>query len=77
MLGRLRMSVPDCISAYLALSDRIFRKKRHRVTVKGKVQGRFDSEELVRAVKEVVQAQGLPQDALLKDTSENANACKV
>ncbi|KAH7372236.1 hypothetical protein BKA66DRAFT_423213 [Pyrenochaeta sp. MPI-SDFR-AT-0127] len=75
MLGRLRMSVDDCITEYLRLSDRVFRRTRHRVTVKGKVQGRFDSEELERAVKEVVQKQGLSEDALLKDASESG--CKV
>jgi hypothetical protein len=75
MLGRLRMSVADCITAYLSLSERVFRKTRHRVTVKGKVQGRFDVEELAQAVKEVVRQQGLQEDALLKDTAEAG--CKV
>ncbi len=75
MLGRLRMSIDDCINAYLSLSDRIFQKKRHRVTVKGDMQGRFDSDELARAVKEVVVAQGLPENTLLKDVSDVA--CKV
>ena len=75
MLGRLRMSVDDCIDAYLSLSDRIFQKKRHRVTGKGDIQGRFDSDELTRAVKEVIKAQLLPEDTLLKDNLENA--CKV
>ncbi len=75
MLGRLRMSIDDCINAYLSLSDRIFQKKRHRVTVKGDMQGRFDSDELARAVKEVVVAQGLPENTLLKDASDGA--CKV
>jgi hypothetical protein len=75
MLGRLKMSVDDSIDAYLSLSDRIFQKKRHRVTVKGNIQGRFDSEELTRAVKEVVTAQKLKEDALLKDASDDA--CKV
>lgn len=75
MLGRLKMSVADSITAYLALSDRVFRKSRHRVTVKGKVQGRFDSEELARAVKEVIKGQGLREDALLKDAPEAS--CKV
>ena len=58
MLGRLKMSVDECIDTYLSLSDRVFQKKRHRVTIKGTVQGRFDSEELERAVKEVVIGQG-------------------
>ena len=75
MLGRLKMSVDECIKAYLLLSDRVFQKKRHRVTTKGSIQGRFDSEELERAVKEVVTAQGLQEDTLLKDASEDA--CKV
>jgi hypothetical protein len=75
MLGRLKMSIDECIGAYLSLSDRIFQKKRHRVTVKGDIQGRFDSDELARAVQEVILAQGLPADTLLKDVSESA--CKV
>jgi hypothetical protein len=75
MLGRLKMSIDECIDAYLSLSDRIFQKKRHRVTIKGKIQGRFDSEELGRAVKEVVKAQGLQEDVLLKGTLDDA--CKV
>lgn len=75
MLGRLKMSVADCITAYLSLSDRVFRKTRHRLTVKGQVQGRFDAEELARAVKEVVKQQGMKEDALLKDVPEAE--CKV
>jgi hypothetical protein len=75
MLGRLRMTIDECINAYLSLSDRVFQKKRHRVSVKGQIQGRFDSEELAQAVKEVIAKQGLPQDALLKDASETA--CNV
>ena len=75
MLGRLKMSVADCIDAYISLSDRVFRKTRHRVTLRGKIQGRFDSDELERAVKEVVKGQGLQEDALLKDAPESS--CKV
>jgi hypothetical protein len=69
------MSVTNYIIAYLSLSDRVFRKTRHQVTAKGKVQGRFDSEELARAVREIVKQRGLPDDALLKD-APNAG-CKV
>jgi hypothetical protein len=75
MLGRLRMTIDDCINAYLSLSDRVFQKKRHRVSVKGQIQGRFDSEELAQAVKEVITRQGLSENVLLKDTSETT--CKV
>lgn len=75
MLGRLKMSIDECIDAYLALSDRIFQKKRHHVTIKGNIQGRFDSEELAQAVKEVVTRKELQGNALLKDASDDA--CKV
>ena len=75
MLGRLRMSVAYCITAYLKLSERVFRQTRHQLAVTAKVQGRFDSDELARAVKEVATQQGLPEDALLKD--EPNAACKV
>ena len=69
------MSTDECIDAYLQLSDRIFRKKQHRLTIKGKIQGRFDSEELERAVKEIITKQGLLEDVLLKD--EPDVVCKV
>jgi hypothetical protein len=75
MLGRLQMSVDECIGAYLSLSDDIFHKKRHRVTIKGKVQGRFDSDELERAVKAIVKERGFEEGVLLKDDA--AAACKV
>ena len=75
MLGRLRMTVNECIDAYVSLSDRIFQKQRHRVTIKGRVQGRFDSDQLERAIKEIVVRQGLAEDTLLKDTPDGK--CKV
>lgn len=75
MLGRLKLSIDECIDAYLSLSDRVFQKTRHRVTVKGNVQGRFDSKELERAVKEIITKQGLHENTLLKDASDDA--CKV
>ncbi|KAF2726462.1 FabD/lysophospholipase-like protein, partial [Polyplosphaeria fusca] len=75
MLGRLKMSIDECIDAYLALSERVFQKKRHRVTVKGKVQGRFDSSELAQAIQEVIKQQGLQEGTLLKDAPEAG--CKV
>lgn len=76
MLGRLRMSVEECIAAYIALSSRVFQKKHVMpVTVRGKVKARYSSEELQRAIEDVVEAQHLERDALLKDTSPQA--CKV
>jgi hypothetical protein len=43
---------------HVSLSDKIFQKRRHCVTVKGQVQGRFDSAELEDAIKEIVVKQG-------------------
>jgi patatin-like phospholipase/acyl hydrolase len=74
MLGRLRMTVDECIDAYTTLSDRVFEKKSHRVTIKGKLQGRFDGAELERVVKTIVVNRGLGEDALLKDPD---SPCKV
>jgi hypothetical protein len=75
MLGRLQMTVDECIDAYVLLSDRVFQKRRHRVTIKGKVQGRFDSDELEQAIKEIVVKKGLEKDALLRDSPDAK--CKV
>jgi hypothetical protein len=75
MLGRLKMSIDDCIEVHLLLSDRVFKKKAYRVTGKDNIQGIFDSDELVRTVKEVVTTLGLQEDVLLEDVS--GSACKV
>ncbi|KAF2468373.1 FabD/lysophospholipase-like protein [Lindgomyces ingoldianus] len=75
MLGRLKMGIDECISAYLSLSDHVFQKKRHRVTVKGKIQGRFDSDALEGAVKKIMKEQGHQEDVLLKDAPDSV--CKV
>lgn len=75
MLGRPRMSIDEYVEAYLLLSDRNFQKKRHRVTIRGRIQEIFDSEELAQAMKEVIKGKGLQEDALLKDVSDEA--CKV
>jgi len=75
MLGRLRMTIDECIDAYVSLSDRIFQKQSHCVTIKGRVQGRFDSDGLERAIREIVARQGLAEDALLKDNPDAK--CKV
>jgi patatin-like phospholipase/acyl hydrolase len=37
MLGRLRMTVDECIDAYTTLSNRVFKKKTYRVNLKGKL----------------------------------------
>ncbi len=46
ILSHLQMTVDDCINAYTSLSDKVFEKKSHYITVKGKLQGRFDTAKL-------------------------------
>lgn len=76
MLGRLRMSAEECIEAYVKLSSRVF-KKQHTssITISSKVEARYHSEELRKAIEDLVETKGLERAALLKDTSPHA--CKV
>ena len=76
MLGRLRMSVEECIAAYIELSSKVFQKE-HVVplTIRGNIRAKYSSENLQRAIEDVVEAQLLDRNALLKDTSPQA--CKV
>ncbi|KAK3377064.1 acyl transferase/acyl hydrolase/lysophospholipase [Lasiosphaeria ovina] len=76
MLGRLRMTVDECINAYTTLSDRVVEKKHHRFSIKGNLQGRFDAAELERAVKRILVERGLDEETLLLEGSPEA-PCKV
>lgn len=79
MLGRLQMTVDECIAAYASLSNKVFEKKHHRftlgLTVGLKAQGRFSSTELEKVVKEIIRGRGLDQETLLKDSPDAR--CKV
>ena len=70
MLGRLQMTVDDCIEAYVSLFDRVTSKQKHRATLEGIEQERFDSNEIEGAMKEIVERQGLKEDAFLKDSPD-------
>ena len=76
MLGRLRMSVDECVTEYKRLSARVFTKVYHRMNWKGNVQGQFDDEALVRGVQELLVSRGLDKDALLKEPAVGS-ACKT
>ncbi|KAI8943983.1 acyl transferase/acyl hydrolase/lysophospholipase [Xylaria longipes] len=71
MLARLEMSVDECIEAYKTMSPRIFTKLHHRITMKGKIQGRFRHTALEQAVQELPQSRGLKKDELLRKTGPN------
>ena len=47
------------------------------VTIKGKIQDRFDSEKLERAVRDVITKQGLHEDALSKTRQMMYEKCKM
>ena len=72
MLGRLEMSVDECIDAYSELAADVFGEKLHRLpaTFKGAVQPRFDSARLVRAIRKVVVQGGASETALFDDGTE-------
>ena len=74
MLGRLQMTVDECIDGYTSLSDKVFEKKSIGVTIKGKIRGRFNIAELEQAVKQILAQRGLSEDILLKDSLA---PCKV
>ncbi|KAG9662106.1 ankyrin, partial [Aureobasidium melanogenum] len=68
MLGRLEMSVDECIKAYTDLSREVFHKKRRSpVGIKGDLKERYDSEALELAVRKVIRDRNLDENALLKN----------
>ncbi|RMY45115.1 hypothetical protein D0865_10115 [Hortaea werneckii] len=78
MLACLEMSIDDCIDAFTALMGRAF-KKEHKMafTFRGKVQHRYDSKELEKAIKEVIAGAGLQQDALIRHNPTPKCKCFV
>ena len=81
MLGRLKMTLDKCQTAYLRLSERIFNPSRHNLNYVGQAKdflsahGRFDSGELEAAIKEIIVNRcNLPVDELLQ---ENDPQCHV
>ncbi|RYP36266.1 hypothetical protein DL767_003419 [Monosporascus sp. MG133] len=76
MLGRLEMSVADCIAAYSKMMDGVFKKKQHRVDIRGQVQARFDTAQLERCIKSIVRQYGLGANENLLMRDGNLN-CKV
>lgn len=54
----------------------MFQKKRHRVKLNGQVQGRFDTEELEKEVRQIIeQNDPAGEDALLKGPKDQQ--CKM
>ncbi|KAK5997022.1 Intracellular membrane-associated calcium-independent phospholipase A2 gamma-like protein [Cladobotryum mycophilum] len=76
MLGRLKMTVTECIREYEQLSASVFTKRRHRLNWKGQLQGRFDHEALEDGIKTLLKRVSISEDELLKET-DGAPQCKV
>ena len=77
MLGRLRLTVDDCIEAYSGLSPKIFSKIHHRINLmNGETQGRFNHEALESGIKDLLRKYQLNPESLLKDSDEQ-HSCKV
>jgi hypothetical protein len=64
MLGRLEMSVEDCIAAYTKLMKQIFEKKDNRLYMSlfGRVKPRFSSKALENAIVQVLRDRGVSKD---------------
>jgi calcineurin-like phosphoesterase len=60
MLGRLKMSVEECIDAYTALSEKTFQPLNLPNDWKGRIKARFDSNALKVAVEHILTEANLP-----------------
>lgn len=72
MLGRLEMSVDECITAYSDLAAAVFGERLSRipVNIKGEVRPRFDSARLESAITKMVTQSGASEIDLLNDGTE-------
>ncbi|THX83485.1 FabD/lysophospholipase-like protein [Aureobasidium pullulans] len=77
MLGRLEMSVDECIKAYSGLIATVFGVQLSKIPMnwRGKVKPRFDSAKLEAAVKQVISQSGVPDDTMFDDGIERG--CKT
>ncbi|KIW15832.1 hypothetical protein PV08_05882 [Exophiala spinifera] len=81
MLGRLEMSVDECIDAYKELMKTVFEKKKNRfaIGIFGQIKSRFSSKTLEKAVKGVIKKRGIPVDEsfCVKADDEESRKCRV
>jgi predicted acylesterase/phospholipase RssA len=77
MLGRMRLTVDECITAYNELAPRVFTKIHHRINLRnGEMQGRFDHIALEREVRALLKTYRMDPEALLQEPEEGSS-CKV
>ncbi|KAL9064664.1 MAG: hypothetical protein Q9157_007754 [Trypethelium eluteriae] len=82
MLGRLEMTVDDCIKEYIALSKKVFRRQHmSSVNWRGRIQPRFKTVDLEKAIKDIVaqsatiRAEGSGVSAVMR--KETPSGCKT
>lgn len=76
MLGRLEMTVEECIDAYKKMMRQVFEKKDNRSVLK-KLSGvtpRFSSKELENAIRQVLELRGVSADEKFE---VKGSKCKV
>ncbi|MCJ1359494.1 MAG: hypothetical protein MMC33_009496 [Icmadophila ericetorum] len=81
LLGRLCLSIDNCIETFAIMMDTIFKKKHSMVRsiVTNQVQPRFDAAILEQAFKRVISDAGFHSEARfrIEDRAEAATACKT
>lgn len=72
MLGRLNMSVDECIKVYEELMRSIFGLKAHRlpISASANIKAQYDSKRVKTAIEKVLREHDLPEDSLLNDGTE-------
>ncbi|PYH43058.1 FabD/lysophospholipase-like protein [Aspergillus saccharolyticus JOP 1030-1] len=78
MLGRLEMDVDECITAYIQLMKRIFRKPVRwnlAASLFGNIEPRFDASKLEEAINQVVSSHGANPTDLFNNQTERG--CRV
>ena len=77
MLGRLEMSVEECIECYIKTMKHVFEKKANHsfISILGGVQPRFSSKALESAISQVLKERDIP----VNEKFENGTRpqCKV
>jgi predicted acylesterase/phospholipase RssA len=76
MLGRMRLTIDECITAYSELAPKAFAKVHHRINLRGEAQGRFDHVALQEGIKSLLKKNGFNPECLLKEP-EGDSPCKV
>jgi patatin-like phospholipase/acyl hydrolase len=75
MLGRLGMTVQECIDAYTGLMPAVFQKTKHRLSMtSGKLQGRFSSKGLEDQMKGILDGLKIDKEEVLKNPT---STCKT